>query len=596
MARRRRRHAQGGRAQRGRLAVVGGGAVGRGCLRHQRPAVHRDVPHRDADLARLGGPPRPRLLVLLRQRQDPALDPRVVGLHVALARRARQLRAARRSPSRAPRSSAGGTAPSACSSSSWASCSPSAPTRSRTRRRSARSSAPSGRTRRSGSRCARRTASSPSSSSGSACCSARAVSALRDVATPRVDGRRTGRRRARVREHGAAVRGQHRGDEPHVPRDAAALRDERRGVPQRAGHQARARAAGRRLRLLPLGRHDGRGLAGAARRARTSSARPCSRASRRARTSSARSTSRSKTACSTRRRSCRWRGSWASSNVLLQSDVQYERFDTPRPQALWLQLRRPPPGMTLREGLRSAHARSERSSARSSTRPSCRSRPNASYPPALAVFPVARPARAAAHRVDAGPDRARRRRRGRAAGRGRGSARRPARGRSSTRPPRRRVGSRPSRRPPAPSSCSPTRTRTSSTPGARCTRRTATSRQPGSSPSPTTRPSRRSRSSPTTPPRPRRSSSCMGIRSVNASGYGQPRRQRARGPAAQRRRRRPEDRVDRRRVQRPARAVPPHRLPATDVRLAASPSSSPSSACAPGGSPRSGSRSRAGRR
>ena len=39
-----------------------------------------------------------------------------------------------------------------------------------------------------------------------------------------------------------------------------------------------------------------------------------------------------------------------ASNVLLQSDIQYERFDTPRPQALWLQLRRPPSGMTYERG------------------------------------------------------------------------------------------------------------------------------------------------------------------------------------------------------------------------------------------------------
>jgi arabinofuranan 3-O-arabinosyltransferase len=37
-----------------------------------------------------------------------------------------------------------------------------------------------------------------------------------------------------------------------------------------------------------------------------------------------------------------------ASNVLLQSDVQYERFDTPRPQVLWRALRPPPKGLTLK--------------------------------------------------------------------------------------------------------------------------------------------------------------------------------------------------------------------------------------------------------
>jgi arabinofuranan 3-O-arabinosyltransferase len=76
------------------------------------------------------------------------------------------------------------------------------------------------------------------------------------------------------------------------------------------------------------------------------------------------------------------------SNVLLQSDIQYERFDTPRPQALWLQLRRPPAGMTLKKTFGPARPLGtlvgpiiDETQLAIPT--------NASYPPALAVFHVA---------------------------------------------------------------------------------------------------------------------------------------------------------------------------------------------------------------
>ncbi|HEV3328288.1 MAG TPA: alpha-(1-_3)-arabinofuranosyltransferase family protein [Acidimicrobiales bacterium] len=79
-----------------------------------------------------------------------------------------------------------------------------------------------------------------------------------------------------------------------------------------------------------------------------------------------------------------------ASNVLLQSDIQYERFDTPRPQALWLQLRRPPQGMSFERGFGPERPLGtlvgpilDETQLAIPT--------NASYPPALAVFKVTKP-------------------------------------------------------------------------------------------------------------------------------------------------------------------------------------------------------------
>ncbi len=63
--------------QPGCLGVVDGRLLGRGSLRAQRPQVHRDRPHRVVHLALVGGPARPRLLVLLRPGQAGPLDPGV---------------------------------------------------------------------------------------------------------------------------------------------------------------------------------------------------------------------------------------------------------------------------------------------------------------------------------------------------------------------------------------------------------------------------------------------------------------------------------------------------------------------------------------
>ena len=80
------------------------------------------------------------------------------------------------------------------------------------------------------------------------------------------------------------------------------------------------------------------------------------------------------------------------SNVLLQSDLQYERFDTPRPQALWLQLRRPPSGMTYVKGFGPARPTGTLvGPILDETQLSIPT--NASYPPALAIFHVSHPRR-----------------------------------------------------------------------------------------------------------------------------------------------------------------------------------------------------------
>ena len=79
-----------------------------------------------------------------------------------------------------------------------------------------------------------------------------------------------------------------------------------------------------------------------------------------------------------------------ASNVLLQSDLQYERFDLPRPQTLWLQLRHPPDGMTLVKGFGPAHPLGTLvGPIIDETQLSFPTK--ASYPPALAVFHVRNP-------------------------------------------------------------------------------------------------------------------------------------------------------------------------------------------------------------
>jgi SAM-dependent methyltransferase len=76
--------------------------------------------------------------------------------------------------------------------------------------------------------------------------------------------------------------------------------------------------------------------------------------------------------------------------VLLQSDLQYERFDLPRPQALWLGLRPTPRGMAFLKGFGPAHL--EQTQVGTFLDETQLGIPtNASYPPALAVFTIAGP-------------------------------------------------------------------------------------------------------------------------------------------------------------------------------------------------------------
>ena len=76
--------------------------------------------------------------------------------------------------------------------------------------------------------------------------------------------------------------------------------------------------------------------------------------------------------------------------VLLQSDLQYERFDLPRPQALWLELRPTPPGMTLLKGFGPSHLDLTQVG-RILDETQLGIPTNASYPPALAVFKISDP-------------------------------------------------------------------------------------------------------------------------------------------------------------------------------------------------------------
>jgi SAM-dependent methyltransferase len=76
--------------------------------------------------------------------------------------------------------------------------------------------------------------------------------------------------------------------------------------------------------------------------------------------------------------------------VLLQSDLQYERFDLPRPQALWLELHPTPAGMALTKSFGTAHLdRTQVGRILDETQLGIPT--NASYPPALAVFRIAQP-------------------------------------------------------------------------------------------------------------------------------------------------------------------------------------------------------------
>ena len=76
--------------------------------------------------------------------------------------------------------------------------------------------------------------------------------------------------------------------------------------------------------------------------------------------------------------------------VLLQSDLQYERFDLPRPQALWLELHPAPAGMTFLKGFGPAHLDLTQVG-RILDETQLAIPTNASYPPALAVYRISEP-------------------------------------------------------------------------------------------------------------------------------------------------------------------------------------------------------------
>ena len=79
-----------------------------------------------------------------------------------------------------------------------------------------------------------------------------------------------------------------------------------------------------------------------------------------------------------------------ASNVLLQSNIQYERFDTPRPQALWLELKPYPKGLTYERGFGPAQPTGTLvGPIIDETQLSIPT--GATYPPKLAVFAVSDP-------------------------------------------------------------------------------------------------------------------------------------------------------------------------------------------------------------
>ena len=225
-------------------------------------------------------------------------------------------------------------------------------------------------------------------------------------------------------------------------------------------------------------------------------------------------------------------------SILLQSNLQYERFDLPRPQALWLALQPRLAGLSL-----------QRSFGPPAQQPIDVGGPiidetqlsiptGASYPPLARGVPRVGPEGAPAHRVAC-------RTRSCSTATARAWSSPPARAcstarraRSSTRrrgPPRHSRRSRPSR---APSSSSPTRTRRSSTPGGRCTRPTGTSsrRRAAGRLQP-----RRAGAADLHEPVPDHQTvlSLHGIGCGQRLGLREPGRQRAGGPAAQRDRRQP---------------------------------------------------------
>ncbi len=79
-----------------------------------------------------------------------------------------------------------------------------------------------------------------------------------------------------------------------------------------------------------------------------------------------------------------------AGSILLQSNLQYERFDLPRPQALWLQLRPTPAGMRLERGF-GPHRPLGTEVGPIIDETQLSTPTGASYPPALAVYSVSNP-------------------------------------------------------------------------------------------------------------------------------------------------------------------------------------------------------------
>ena len=83
---------------------------------------------------------------------------------------------------------------------------------------------------------------------------------------------------------------------------------------------------------------------------------------------------------------------FSAGDVVLQSNLAFWRYNTPRPQETWALFDPPPPGIgkPVTFGTRRAEHRPAAATASSTRRP-WRCRPNAPWPPPVAVFPVSDP-------------------------------------------------------------------------------------------------------------------------------------------------------------------------------------------------------------
>ena len=286
-----------------------------------------------------------------------------------------------------------------------------------------------------------------------------------------------------------------------------------------------------------------------------------------------------------------------ASNVLLQSDLQYERFDTPAPPGAVAAAAPPATGDDLR-----ARASAPRDPLGTARRTDPRRDPAVNPDERELPARRSRSSRSPTRARCCAPSRCRTRSCSPATARGCCSRRAPgcstaAVARSSTRPPRRRVGLQGPRLGPRHRA----RAHRHERQRARHLGDAAHDvrlRRGGRAAACGLRPLRAG--APDLPrrrrPPPRPCCGCMGIRSVTASGYGNPVANAPEAAALQRRRRQLEDGVDRRArsATRAASSCASGFLHPT-LALPGHAPASPSSACAPAGSPRCGSRSRTAR-